>query len=218
MCANIYSIKQTCFRESDIGILDYWTEQMRIKTQKGTLCFHQLLPGSVATMYFSNSRDTVQSSFLLRPENVLFAEHMLYNNRLFDVVPYTGTSLVCCMISEKNRKPYCFPWRWRPSCKLIRRHASTKRSCTRNPFSLLPSWKFRSLTRCLGNRKHMSEFFSEWWNVSKWTMNLFWSICSLRPRPLPRLSGPFVPVDHPSSQDKWTPSFQDVRSWGAIPR
>jgi hypothetical protein len=50
MCANIYSIKQTCFRESDIGILDYWTEQMRIKTQKGTLCFHQLLPGSVAMM------------------------------------------------------------------------------------------------------------------------------------------------------------------------
>jgi hypothetical protein len=56
-------------------------------------------------MSSGNSRDTIQGSFLLRPENVLFAEHMsklfqdVYNNRLFDVVSY-GMSLVCCMISK----------------------------------------------------------------------------------------------------------------------
>ena len=40
---------------------------------------------------------------------------------------------------------------------MICRQACTKQSCTT---PLLPSWKFRSLTRCLGNRKDMSEFFS----------------------------------------------------------
>jgi hypothetical protein len=37
MCAIIYRVKRTviCFRESEIGILDYWSEQMCIKTQKG---------------------------------------------------------------------------------------------------------------------------------------------------------------------------------------
>ena len=41
---------------------------------------------------------------------------------------------------------------------MICRQACTKQSCTT---PLLPSWKFRSLTRCLGNRKDMSEFFFE---------------------------------------------------------
>jgi len=39
MCANIYSIRRTViyFRESEIGVLDYWSEQMCIKTQRFSL-------------------------------------------------------------------------------------------------------------------------------------------------------------------------------------
>ena len=89
MCANIYSIRRKviCFRESEIGILDYWSEQMCIKTQRFSLlspaaarisCYdvHRCSKINAVTMYFGNSRDTVQGSFLSRPGNVLFAEHM----------------------------------------------------------------------------------------------------------------------------------------------
>ena len=125
MCANIYSIRRKviCFRESEIGILDYWSEQMCIKKGYSLLspaaarisCYdvHRCSKINAVTMYFGNSRDTVQGSFLSRPGNVLFAEHMSKLFRMYTTIDclmwyHIGMSLVCCMMSENIKKNILF--------------------------------------------------------------------------------------------------------------